>query len=99
MSIVEENREAIKALCLLHNVKRLYSFGSVGTDRFTKKSDIDLLVSFGNIELTNYFDNYMGMKEDLEKLLNRKVDLLEDQTVKNPVLRRSIDRGKILIYG
>jgi uncharacterized protein len=98
MNIVELNRESITALCLQHNVDRLYSFGSIDTDRFTNESDIDLLVSFGNVRLMNYFDNYIGMKESLERLFRRPVDLVESQTIKNPVLRRSIERNKTLIY-
>jgi predicted nucleotidyltransferase len=49
--------------------------------------------------LENYFDNYIGLKNGLEKIFNRSVDLVEEKTVKNPVLRRSIDRNKKLIYG
>ena len=99
MNIVELNRYSIATLCLEHHVEKLYSFGSLGTDRFTKKSDIDLLVTFKNFDLSDYFDNYINMKKGLEALLKRKVDLVEDQTVKNPILRRSIDRRKVLIYG
>jgi predicted nucleotidyltransferase len=41
----------------------------------------------------------MELKEKLECLLKRPVDILEEQTIQNPVLRRSIDRNKKLIYG
>ena len=41
----------------------------------------------------------MELKEKLEQLLSRPVDLLEEQAVRNPVLRRSIDHNKKLIYG
>jgi predicted nucleotidyltransferase len=41
----------------------------------------------------------MDLKERLEKLLTRDVDLVEIQTVKNPILKRSIDRNKIFLYG
>jgi uncharacterized protein len=99
MNIVELNRESIATLCLQHHVEKLYSFGSLGTGRFNHTSDIDLLVTFGNMNTSDYFDNYVNMKKSLETLLKRKVDLVEEQTIKNPILRRSIDRGKVLIYG
>ena len=99
MNIVEFNRLSIATLCLKHHVEKLYSFGSLGSDRFTNKSDIDLLVTFKNFDLSDYFDNYINMKKGLEALLKRKVDIVESQTVKNPILRRSIDRRKVLIYG
>ena len=47
----------------------------------------------------NYFDNYMDFKENLEKLLNRNVDLIENQAIRNPIFKKVVDRQKQLIYG
>ena len=99
MNIIEENISSISELCRQYNVKSVYLFGSVLTENFSSYSDVDFLVNFKQINLHNYFDNYMEFKEKLEQLLNRKVDLLEEQTISNPVLRRSIDSNKKLIYG
>jgi predicted nucleotidyltransferase len=41
----------------------------------------------------------MNFKENLRKLLGREIDLLEEQTLKNPILIRSINNSKELIYG
>jgi predicted nucleotidyltransferase len=41
----------------------------------------------------------MEFKEELEQLFKRPVDLVEEKTVKNPILRRSIEQSKKLIYG
>lgn len=81
-----------------HRVKKLFAFGSILTNHFTKKSDIDFLVQFSKIPLEDYFDNYMGLKDNLEKLLSRKIDLVEEQTLENPVLKHSINRTKKLLY-
>jgi len=99
MNIVEQNLSNVSELCKLHNVKDMYLFGSVLTEQFSSDSDVDFLVNFKPIDLFQYFDNYMELKEKLEHLLKRPVDLLEEQTIQNPVLRRSIDRNKKLIYG
>ncbi|WP_339867686.1 nucleotidyltransferase domain-containing protein [uncultured Algoriphagus sp.] len=99
MGIIQTNIDKINKLCVSHKVDKLYVFGSVVSDSFNPKSDIDLLVSFQKIDLFNYFDNYLDLKNKLEKLLKRKVDLVEEQTLKNPVLIRSIDRNKQQIYG
>jgi len=99
MNIVEQNISDVSELCKLHNVKDMYLFGSVLTEQFSSDSDVDFLVNFKPIDLFQYFDNYMTLKEKLEYLLKRPVDLLEEQTIQNPVLRRSIDRNKKLIYG
>ena len=99
MNVVEQNLSSVFEICRVHNVKNMYLFGSILTENFSSDSDVDFLVSFDKVDLSQYFNNYMDFKEKLEHLLNRPVDLLEEQTVKNPVLRRSIDRNKKLIYG
>ena len=99
MNIVEENIRSVSQFCSQHQVENMYVFGSVLTKDFTLASDIDFLVNFGNVTPENYFDNYIELKANLERLFNRSVDLVEEQTVKNPVLRRTIDRNKKLIYG
>jgi len=99
MNVVEQNLSRVFEICRVHHVKNMYLFGSILTENFSSDSDVDFLVSFDKVELPQYFNNYMDFKEKLEHLLNRPVDLLEEQTVKNPILRRSIDRNKKLIYG
>ena len=98
MELVESNIDAIKALCKSHNVNRLFIFGSILTNRFKKNSDIDLIVDFQGVELYNYADNYFDLKDSLEHLFNREVDLLEYQAIQNPYLRQSIDSSKQLIF-
>jgi predicted nucleotidyltransferase len=99
MNIVEQNIETVSELCKQYNVRNMYLFGSALTEKFSPDSDIDFLVNFGQMSLPNYFDNYMEFKDELEQLFKRPVDLVEEKTVKNPVLRRSIERSKKLIYG
>jgi len=99
MGIVDRNMEDLKKLCAMHNVEKMYLFGSALNSNFNKKSDIDLLVKFKSIELSKYFDNYMDFKNNLEKLFGREVDLVEEQTLRNPILINSINKSKELIYG
>jgi predicted nucleotidyltransferase len=77
----------------------MFVFGSVLTKEFNQNSDIDFLVKFGDIDLYDYFENLLNLKENLEKVFQRKVDILEMQAVKNPYLKKSIDNSKLLIYG
>ncbi len=90
--------EAFSKLCAVYNVEKMYLFGSASTSNFNKQSDIDLLVKFKAIDLSLYFDNYINFKEKFEKLFGRNVDLVEEQTRKNPVLIKSINKSKELIY-
>jgi predicted nucleotidyltransferase len=80
-------------------VARLFVFGSVLSKKFKKSSDIDLLVDFKDIDLYDYADNYFYLKDALENIFKRNVDLLENKAIKNPYLRQSIDSSKQLIYG
>lgn len=89
----------IEALCKKHKVTRLFVFGSILTDRFNEESDIDFVVDFDRENVTDYFDNYFNLKYALEDLLKRKVDLLEEQTIRNSYLKKSVDQTKTLIYG
>lgn len=99
MGIIDNNIDSLKKLCMIHNVEKMYLFGSAVNSNFNDKSDVDLLVKFKPIELSLYFDNYINFKEKLESLLGREVDLLEEQTLRNPILIKSIDNSKKLIYG
>ena len=97
MLSIEKNK--ISELCKNHNVEKLYIFGSATNENFSSKSDVDLLVSFKDFDLANYFTNYISLKENFKKLFKRDVDLLEEQTLKNPILINSINKNKELIYG
>lgn len=99
MNLIESNIDNVRTLCKLHKVQRLFVFGSVLSNRFQKDSDIDLIVDFQGVDLYDYADNYFDLKESLENLFQREVDLLEDKAIKNPYLRQSIDSSKVLVYG
>ena len=99
MGIDDRHKEDLKKLCAMYNVEKMYLFGSALNSNFNKESDIDLLVKFKSIELSKYFDNYMDFKENLEKLFGREVDLIKEQTLRNPILINSINKSKELIYG
>ena len=99
MNTVEKNISTIQVLCQHHGVDKLYLFGSILGNSFTESSDIDFIVRFKNIELLKYADNYFDFKFSLEDLLKRRVDLLEEQAIKNPYFIDALDESKILIYG
>jgi hypothetical protein len=98
-SIITKNMDKIKALCDSHNVERLFVFGSACTDKFNESSDVDFLVSFKNIDLAKYADNYFDMSFKLEDLFNRNVDLIETSCLKNPYFIEEVNKSKVLVYG
>lgn len=98
MELIDKYLTALFELCKTHNVDKLYLFGSALSDRFNENSDVDLLIQFSDVDLLDYFDNYMDLKEKLEELFSRPVDLVEDQAIRNPIFRNVIDREKTIIY-
>ena len=92
-------QKQIENLCALCNVRTLFAFGSVTTDLFRPDSDIDLVVDIDSNDPLVYSDNYFNLKFQLENLLHRHIDLLEQKAIRNPYLRRQIDQTKVLVYG
>ena len=86
-------------LCQAHKVKMLYAFGSSVTDRFNEEtSDIDLLIEIDDDDPIERGEKLMSIWDEFEAFFNRKVDLLTDSSIKNPILRKNIDKTKTLIY-
>lgn len=99
MKLLKQNIDDIARLCRIHKVSKLFAFGSVLRDSFNDESDIDLIVDFDQATIEDYADNYFNFKQELESILNRPVDLLEEQAIRNPYFRKAIDKEKQLIYG
>ncbi len=100
MTFLSNHFEQIKNACASNKVKTLFAFGSVVTnDKFKADSDIDLVVDIAETDPLAYADNYFNLKEQLEQIFNRQVDLLEQKAIRNPFLKKEIEQTKILIYG
>lgn len=92
------DRKAIASLCRRRRVRRLAVFGSAVTDRFDpQSSDADFLVEFEGSP-GSYFDDYFGLKEDLEALLGRPVDLVMKSALENPYFAASVTANAVEIY-
>jgi len=99
MKELKDHIEQIKQLCNAHNVKSLFAFGSVVSDKLKPESDIDLIVDIDNEDPIDYSDNYFALKFQLEDMFNRPIDLLEAKALKSPFLKKQIDNTKVLVYG
>ncbi len=95
---VTEKMQRLNELCIKYNISTLYLFGSATSNRFTKNSDLDFLVTFGDIPLIDYADYFFDFMHDLESLYNRRIDLLTEKSLTNPYLIDSINKNKQLIY-
>ncbi len=99
MNLLDKHIVDINKLCSDLNVKRLYAFGSILTNKFGAESDIDLVVDFNPIDISIYAENYYNLKFSLQSILNRPIDLLEDNAIKNPYFRQNLNETRKLIYG
>ncbi|EMS31417.1 hypothetical protein C943_02072 [Mariniradius saccharolyticus AK6] len=99
MKTLEIPLDSIQTLCEKHHVEKLYLFGSAAKGTMTEGSDVDLLVKFKEMKTSEYFENFLVLKNELQGVFGRKIDLVELQTLKNPVLIDSINQSKELIYG
>jgi len=99
MTLLEKHNSDINRLCLMYKVSQLYAFGSVLTEHFNNDSDIDLIVDFEPLDVSQYVDNYYDFKFSLQDILKRPVDLLEEKAIKNPYFRQAINQQRQLIYG
>lgn len=96
---LDRYKDDIAKLCFQNKVKTLYVFGSVLTNQFTMKSDIDLVVDLNSTDPFEYADSYFNLKFALQDLFKRRVDLLENKAIKNQYIRENIEKSKMLIYG
>jgi predicted nucleotidyltransferase len=96
---LDNYRDQLPPLCRKHHVKSLWAFGSVLTDRFRPESDVDLIVAFKKMRVEDYADNYFDFKFTLQDILNRPIDLLEQQALRNPYFLENVNSTKQLIYG
>lgn len=86
-------------LCRTHRVEKVYAFGSSITDHFDPgSSDIDVVVEINIKDPADRGEALLSFWDGLENLFHRKVDLLTDDSIRNPYLRANIDRTKKLIY-
>lgn len=89
----------LKSICISLNVKRLYVFGSVVSDKFREDSDIDFLLSFtDSLSIEEYTENYFALHYKLQELFDRKIDIVTERTLSNPYFIESIEETKELIY-
>ncbi|HEY0007533.1 MAG TPA: nucleotidyltransferase domain-containing protein [Tepidisphaeraceae bacterium] len=98
--LIEQNREAIVALCVKYGVKRLELFGSAarGEDFDPDTSDVDFFYILDNVDSRDLADRFFMFAEDLERLLGRRVDLVSLKHRRNPYFILVSDRSRIVLH-
>jgi predicted nucleotidyltransferase len=91
------NYDEVVSVCNKYRITELSIFGSSIRDDFTQNSDIDILVSFDHCSEVTLFD-IMQLENDFSKLVNRKVDIVEKESLKNPIRKNKILSTREIIY-
>ena len=93
---IEQNRAAIAKICAELGVRRLELFGS-GT-RSASPRDLDFLVDLGDLPPSAYAAAYFALRERLEALFAKPIDLVTPPGLANPYFRQRVEQEKTLLY-
>ena len=96
--ILQQNMSQIHLACQQMQVKNLYAFGSVLTPEFRENSDVDFIVEFSPMQPEDYADRYFDLCDALERMLNRKVDLITEASIRNPFFKKEVEQTRQIIY-
>jgi len=99
LELREDQSRAIEGICRQHGVRRLELFGSATGGAFdAERSDLDFLVEIEPPPGLGYADAYFGLREALEALFERPVDLVSLRAVRNPYFLEGIAQSRRLLY-
>jgi len=98
MTLIDQHKTELREACKTFQVRELYAFGSVLTDRFAEKSDVDLAVDFNRSSFEGSFQQFVGFKAELEKIFQRHVDLVPFRNIRNPIFRNTLEKTRQCVY-
>ena len=98
--LLENHHEEVAAVCRRLGVECLEVFGSAVREDFDPgKSDLDFVVRFAPPHDCGYADRYLELADVLERVFQRRVDLLTERSLRNPLLKRAIAFDRRTVYG
>ncbi len=91
------HQDEVVEFCKRWKVTEFALFGSVLRKDFRPDSDVDVMVTFATDANWNLFD-LVTMQDELQLIFNRKVDLVERDSLRNPFRRRAIMENLQIVY-
>ena len=99
MSLNSDQIETIKIFFSKQPVLKAYLFGSYSKDLENENSDIDFLAEFENPVPATMADRYFGFITEASLRFGRPVQLVTPRMVRNPFLKRSMERDLTMVHG
>lgn len=98
ISLLTQNKSKISALCETFGMRKLEVFGSAVNGQFdSRTSDIDFIVDPGKYGL-HVAERYLDFLAAMEDLLQRKIDLVTQESISNPYFLQALDEQRVTIY-
>jgi len=95
-----EREEVLRAIMSFRDLKqdefgivRIGVFGSIARDEITSASDVDIVVELDHPDLFAL----VGIKQELEELLHRPVDVVRYRKRMNAYLKRQIEQEAVYV--
>ena len=92
---IKQIKQKIKPVIDKHGIDEVYLFGSYARGEANSNSDVDIYCSSGDIET---LINEVELIEELEEVLNKKVDIVTIGSHMHECLRRQLEEDKIRIF-
>lgn len=100
VAFVLDRQPQLADLCRRTHARRLHLFGSATRPDFRPlDSDLDFLVELDeDLAPGPYSESFFALKDGLERLFQRPVDLLTPEALRNPYLRQRVESERVPVY-
>lgn len=99
IKVLQGKESQIHTLCQDLEVRELRVFGSAITGGFDPLTrDVDFLADFHGPDRAGISDRFMALAEGLERILQRRADVITRPALKNPVFRRMVEKTSQPVY-
>lgn len=86
-------------MCEKYRIAYVDAFGSVARSEQKEGSDIDLIIEFSEPRQEGISKRFFGFLHEVEDRFHQKVDLLTENSLRNPFLKEKVNRDRVRIYG
>lgn len=93
---IEKYRNQIEIICKDLELGKLGLIGSAARGDLSEESDIDVIVTFRGSKAL--FKRYFDLKERLESVFGRSVDVIEERAIKNPYFLAAVNKDRFKVY-